>query len=319
MNDFLTRYNPENTALTAPIDLQSFVLNWEDNLQQRVEAQEISSDTATGYRRGVVKFFSWLEMRPPNSEAIRAWKADLLKADIRPASINAWLAGVRSFFTWLAEIGQISLNPTQAIKGATRKGTKKWHTRQPLTDNEVRRLLAQPDRSTRQGKRDYAILATMLFTAARGIEIHRADLSDLDTQGGKLVLMVQGKGHTEKDEVLVLIGQAETAMLEWLAVRGFSRGPLFTSLSNKSLGGRLSRIALRAIVKGYFNAAGVHGKNKTTHSLRHTAITSAIRHGAPGEKVRGMSRHASLDTLMIYYHETDRLEDPAENYISYEE
>jgi integrase len=53
------------------------------------------------------------------------------------------------------------------------------------------------------------------------------------------------------------------------------------------------------------------------HSLRHTAIRSAIRHGTPTEKVRGMSRHASLDTLMIYYQGTDRIDDPAEKYISY--
>ncbi len=74
--------------------------------------------------------------------------------------------------------------------------------------------------------------------------------------------------------------------------------------------------ALRDIVKKYFRMAGVHG-NKTPHSLRHTAITSAIRHGAPAEKVRGTSRHASLDTLMIYYHESDRVDNPAEQYISY--
>jgi integrase/recombinase XerC/integrase/recombinase XerD len=74
---------------------------------------------------------------------------------------------------------------------------------------------------------------------------------------------------------------------------------------------------LRQIVKGYFAEAGIVGDDKTTHSLRHTAITSAIRHHAPAEKVKGMSRHASLDTLMIYYHEADRVDDPAEEYIKY--
>ena len=66
-------------------------------------------------------------------------------------------------------------------------------------------------------------------------------------------------------------------------------------------------------------AAAIHGANKTTHSLRHTAISAAIRHGAPAKKVRGISRHASLDTLMIYYHEADRIDDPAEQYINYDE
>ncbi|HEY9760010.1 MAG TPA: tyrosine-type recombinase/integrase [Oculatellaceae cyanobacterium] len=317
MNDSLTRYTPQNADLTAPIDLNAFVSEWEDSLQQRVEAQEISADTSTGYSRGVMKFLTWLKDQHPTPNVIRTWKAELLNAGIRPASVNAWLAGLRSFFGWLAEMNQIPFDPTQAIKGATRKGTKKRHTRQALTDNEARRLLQQPNRDTAEGTRDYAMLAAMLYTAARSIELHRADISDLRTEGGHLVLMVQGKGHTEKDELLVLMGEAETAMRDWLAIRGSETGALFVSLSNRSRNERLSRRALRDIVKKYFRTAGVHG-NKTTHSLRHTAISNAIRHGASAEKVRGMSRHASLDTLMIYYHETDRIDNPAEQYISYE-
>jgi hypothetical protein len=30
-----------------------------------------------------------------------------------------------------------------------------------------------------------------------------------------------------------------------------------------------------------------------------------------------MARHASLSTTMIYYHEVDRVEDPAEGYVDY--
>lgn len=296
--------------------LTTLLQDWLDYLRERVEAQELAADTAAGYDRGATKFLTWLQGQSPSPDVIRAWKAELLKAGTRPASVNAWLAGVRSFFGWLAEQGQIPFNPAEQIRGATRKGTKKRHVREALTDAEARRVLSQPDRNAHAGKRDYAILATMLYTAARSIEVYRADVADLTTQSGKLVLMVQGKGHTEKDELLVLIGEAESAIRDWLAVRGTKPGALFTSLSNKSQGDRLSRRAIREIVTGYFKAAGVHG-NKTTHSLRHTAISSAIRHGAPGEKVRGMSRHASLDTLMIYYHETDRIDDPAEQYISY--
>ena len=51
---------------------------------------------------------------------------------------------------------------------------------------------------------------------------------------------------------------------------------------------------------------------------KHRAISAAIHHRGPAEKVRGISRHASLDTLMIYYHEADRIDDPAEQYINYD-
>lgn len=304
-------------AITQTLDIRAMLDQWKDNLALRVRAGEISSDTAIGYERGARKLFDWLAERQPEPDAIREWKAELLEQKIRPASINAWLAGLRSFFAWAAEMGRIPFNPAQAIKGASRKGTKKRHVREALTDREVIRLLKQPDRDAPEGKRDFAILSLMLYTAARGIELNRADIADLRTTGGRLVLYVQGKGHTEKDDLLVLTEESEQAMRDWLAVRGKKAGALFTSLSHRSKGERLSRRALREIVKGYFDAAGVHG-NKSTHSLRHTAISNAIKHGAPMEKIKGMSRHSSLDTLAIYVHEIDRLENPAEEFIKYD-
>ena len=77
--------------------------------------------------------------------------------------------------------------------------------------------------------------------------------------------------------------------------------------------------SIRRIVKRAYRLAGVRGAGKTSHSLRHSAITSAIRHGAPLPKVQSMARHASLNTTMIYYHELDRVEDPAEGYVRYDE
>lgn len=308
--------HPSTNQAISQSDLMSFVQPWQEALELRVQAQELKQDTAITYKRGVIKFLQWLESNHPSADVIRAWKADLLSNKIKPSSVNIWIAGLRSFFGWLAEIGEIPFDPTQAIKGASRKGTAKRHIRESLTDREVIRLLEQPNRETREGVRDYAMLCVMLYTAARGIELHQADIEDLKTMDGALVLQVQGKGHYEKDDFLVLSHEAESAMRDWLVLRGKDSGPLFTSSSNYSKGKRLSRRAMREIVKRHFDAAGIQG-NKTTHSLRHTAITSAIRHNAPIQKVKGMSRHASIDTLMIYYHEADRLSDPAEKYISY--
>jgi integrase len=99
-------------------------------------------------------------------------------------------------------------------------------------------------------------------------------------------------------------------------VRGKHRGPLFTSLSDRNQGGRMSRSALRQIMKKYFNLAGVVG-NKTTHSLRHTAITKAIKSVPLTRVSKHLARHATIDTTMIYVHEADRMNDPVEDHISY--
>lgn len=154
-----------NPPIAQTVDLQGLVTAWKENLTLRVQADEIKQDTATSYTRGAVKFMTWLGDKKPSADVIRAWKADLLKNKIKPASVNAWLAGLRSFFGWLAERGEISFDPTQAIKGAKRRGVSKSHVRELLTDREAIRLLAQPKRDTPEGARDYAILCVMLYTA----------------------------------------------------------------------------------------------------------------------------------------------------------
>ncbi|MBI5032472.1 MAG: tyrosine-type recombinase/integrase [Chloroflexi bacterium] len=129
------------------------------------------------------------------------------------------------------------------------------------------------------------------------------------------MLNVRGKGRAEKDEVLVIAHpDAESAMRDWFATRGDDAGALFVSFSNRSRGERLSLRSIRDTVKRYYKSAGVRGYRKTTHSLWHTAITNAVKHGAPVQKVQAMARHANIATTMIYYHETDRVENPAEQF-----
>jgi integrase len=54
-------------------------------------------------------------------------------------------------------------------------------------------------------------------------------------------------------------------------------------------------------------------------SLRHSAITNAIRHNATPLQVQRMARHSDIKTTLGYYHESDRLEDPPEDRIDYSE
>lgn len=302
-------------SFVVPVALQE----WHAWLDLKVQAGDISQDTANTYRRGASKFIEWLGDRDPDSDAILKWQAHLKTNGYKPGAINAWLGGVRSFFGWAADRARIPFNPAQGIRGAKRSGTKKRHIREALTDREALSLLRQPDRNTTEGKRDYALLTTQLYTAARGIELYRADVADVTTKDGRLVLMVQGKGQTEKDEPLVLVSEAAEAMHEWLAVHPDKNGALFVSLSDRSYGERLSRSGTREILKRYFDRAGIVG-NKSTHSLRHTAITNALRHGVPITRVsKQLARHASIDTTMVYVHETDRLADPVEEHIFYDE
>lgn len=311
------------TDITPDQDVLGLVQDWHSQLDLQVGAGEISPITAQSYQRGWAKFYSWLvdqDCTQVDSNTIREWQKTLRDKPTphTPNTINAWLAGVRAFFAWAVGARRLAANPCEGVRGAYRNGTSKKHRRDILTNAEVKRVLSMPDRSTPAGKRDYAILGLMVYTAVRSVEVHRADLSDLRTEGDRLVLYVLGKGKDDKELVVIAHPDLEQALHEWLAVRGGYPGALFTSLSPRTHGKRLSLRGIRDIVTGYYKRAGLAGGNKTTHSLRHTAITNAVLHGAPVQKVKSMARHASIETTMIYYHEVDRIEDPAEGYINYD-
>ena len=187
-------------------------------------------------------------------------------------------------------------------------------------------MLAQPDATTPEGAarvravRDRAMLMLMAYTGARSVEVQRATIGDIRTEG-KLKLMVLGKGHGEADEELYLVHpDLVDALYNWLAMHprgGDLQAALFCGLGNRNQGGALSMRTIRKLVKGYYLQAGIRNPRKTTHSLRHSLVTNLIRHGVNPTKIMTVTRHKSLDTLLAYAHEAERDSDPAEAYVDY--
>ena len=316
----------DNKLIVAPpadivqgIDFDQAITLWHDALELRIRTGELAKITATTYKRGMQKFTDWMQAERPASispDTIRQWLAYMLETN-QKRSVNTWLAGVRSFFTWCTDARLIPYDPTATVKGASRKGETQTHRKTPLTNAEVRRLLAMPDASTAQGARDFAILNLFLFTAMRSVEINRSDLGDWQTIGNQQVIYYQGKGHDEKDAFKVIVEPVADAVQLWLSYRGNKPGPLFTSLSDRSQGERLSLRAIRYLVKEYMIRAGIDDDQKTTHSLRHTAITNAVVNGATPQQAQELAGHASPETTAIYIHSVNRLQNPGEQFIDY--
>lgn len=293
---------------------------WLQHLAQLVAAAELAPATATTYRTGLNKYLAWCAdagLQPHEQATALTWVAALRSDGAKPASVNTWLAGVRAFWRWLVETGVADSSPLARLRGQRRNGTSQRHSRAALTADEVRRLLAAPDASMR-GLRDRAMIHLLAYNALRKVELCRADLSHLRTASNRLVLDVHGKGRRSADDfVVVAHPDAVAAVYDWVAVRGLEPGALFWSLSRATWHQPLAQRSIAAIVKTYYAQVGIFDPAKTVHSLRHTAITNAIAHGAPPHKVQSMARHANLATTMIYYHEFDRLSQPAEEFVSY--
>jgi len=309
--------NPERreTLLLRSGEMQGA---WDAHLSGMVARQECSTMTREAYRKALRRLWQWAEaqageMVAVDAEALNAWKADLLKS-VKPASANLYLAGVRAFYAWASAAGLVRANHAAALKSVKRVGIRQRHSRGWLTELEAVRLLELEDIDAR----DHALLSLMLFTGARGIELLRADLSDLRCEGSSCLLYVQGKGRSTSDkEPLVLTPAAAQALNAWLRERGNAPGPLFISHSRRSSGKRLAPSSLRQIVRAALQQAGITRQGISTHSLRHTAATTLLRHGGSIREAQALLRHSSIETTMVYAHEVDRLTNPPERWIHY--
>ena len=290
----------------------------------QVGTGEIAAATWETYHTGLDHFIDYARARRElDGDVLRGWLKSLRDQNCKPATINTWLTAVRSFLGWAQAHHYIPYNPAADVRGEKRRGSKKEYKRDRLTDAEMLRVLDQPDASP-AGKRDHAYLMLRAYTGVRDIELHRADVAELSTRDGRAVLYVHGKGHAEADELVVLVPDVEQALMDWIAIRTEilrqakkEAEAIFISLSDRSLGKRLSRRAIRWMVKHYFAAAGVVGDRKTSHSMRHAAISSVLDHGGTLLDAQTLARHENAATTGIYVHQRNRLLNPPEELIRY--
>ena len=297
------------------IQLEELLASWYAYLKS-----EHAEPARAAYGKGLRLFRGWLQERGSDLQQakpgdVRDWR-DELREGYAVQTVNLWLSAVRRFYAWLIEEGAPILNPAANVRGASRRGKSRRHKRNELSSSEVLAVLDTCDGSD-LGKRDRVILVLMAYCALRTVEVRRAGLSDLTTRDGRTVLWVQGKGRAEADDYVVLPPAVDEELRTWLVKRGSENGPLFWSLSRQNSGDRLSSRAIRGMVKDRFRLAGVVNEGKTTHSLRHSAISNAIRNGATPLQVQAMARHQSFDTTLGYFHQTERTVKPAEDLIDY--
>lgn len=96
--------------------------------------------------------------------------------------------------------------------------------------------------------------------------------------------------------------QPVAAIEEWLRSRGSysAKDPLFIALDNASRGHRLTGTAIYSLVRETAAAAGIK-KRMSPHRVRHSGITAALdATNGNVREVKKLSRHARLDTLLIY-------------------
>lgn len=305
-----------NTALTttsaAPLtigaDLNAVV-------EMFTASQDRKPTTRDLYARTISAFFHWVSTTGRTISNLTvadiiAYKEQLLREGKTTLTVASYINSIRRFYTW-AEANKIYPNIAADVHAPKRQQEFK---KRPLSVRKVGELLAY---EATTNARDYAIVNLMARTGLRCVEVVRANIGDIVYMGedNTRVLLVQGKGHDEKDDYVKLTDAAYFPIRDYLNAERKGEpetAPLFVS-NSYHIGKaenhehdtdfdprRLSTRAVSAIAKKGLQAVGLDNKAFTAHSLRHTVGTNILRAGGSLEQAQMTLRHANPATTEIY-------------------
>jgi integrase/recombinase XerD len=232
----------------------------------------------------IAGFLNWLETSRHNSITTR----------------NQRLAAVSSFYRWMQSQDPARMASCQDILAIPAKRHAQPGVNH-LTAGQTRCLLAQPDRSARQGRRDATLLAVLYDTAARVQELADLTVRDIRLPPPALAVLT-GKGGKTRH---VPLGNNTTALLSaYLAEHGLDQPghdnyPLFANHH----GTKLSRGGIAWIIGKYqarTDDPALASADLSPHVLRHSKAMHLYEAGVPLPYIRDILGHLDLSTTEIY-------------------
>jgi integrase/recombinase XerD len=301
------RILPESRALTAA-QFQRLAevppeLEWFANIP--------NEKTRKAYQLDIADFSAFVGIQRPEEfrliarAHVIAWRKDVERRRLSPATIRRKLSALSSLFEYLCERNAVTHNPVKGVKRP--KANNNEGTTPALSDDQARALLQAPPASTLKGLRDRAILATLLYHGIRREELCKLRVRDYQRREGILHFRIEGKG--DKVRFIPVGIEAQRLIHAHLEASGHRQdveGPLFRLVKNNTTGELRKPLypssVYHDIVRRYGKAVGitldVHGF--CVHSLRATAATNALVHNADIAKVQEWLGHANISTTRIY-------------------
>jgi len=262
-----------------------------------------SPESKRAYDTALDQFRGWCERQPEpadfNKATVQRWRADLEAQGLSPATVNLRLSAVRKLALEAADNGLLDRDTAAAIARA--KGPKTCGTRTGrwLTLEQAEKLLAAPSPATLKGKRDRALLATLVGCGLRRKEATGLDLDHVQQRDGRRVIPdLPGKGGRVR--TVPMPSWCRAAIEVWTAAAGISTGPVFRPvLKGGRVGlGRMTTQAVWEVVRLYGERIGV--PELSPHDMRRTFAKLAHRGRAALEQIQLSLGHASVQTTERY-------------------
>lgn len=216
----------------------------------------------------------------------------------RPKSMDDVMTALRQFFSYLSKNSYCS-ETFWMLLSAPR--TRDHRVRPCMKQNETNQMLCQIDRTTAEGKRDFAILLLAVSTGLRAGDIASLTLTDIDWKKKELHI-VQGKTHT------ILTLPVSKELLTTVADYILNSRPQTTDhhLFIKNCApytGFQDGVSVACVFRKYLRKAGIThttDDGKTMHGLRRAIGTQMVAAKVPVTTVAQILGHSGIKATKQY-------------------
>lgn len=266
----------------------------------------LSANTRQAYERDLRLFCKTLGFKNSdalvnvNREQITGYMTQLKERGLAAATIARKLAAIKAFYRFMTAEGYMDANPAEVVEA----GTKGIKLPRVLSEDEVVRLLNQPDITTAEGFRDRTMLEVLYATGMRVSELINLTLERVDLNMKYIIAF--GKGSKER---IVPLGSVAAEFLQQYLEKvrpKLTHADRNTNIVFLAFGGHeLTRQRFWQIIRGYGRKANIN-KALTPHILRHSFATHLLDNGADLRSVQELLGHSDISTTQIYTHLTNK-------------
>jgi site-specific recombinase XerD len=209
-----------------------------------------------------------------------------------PKTAQRTVSALRSLLRFCHVQGLLAAPLAAAVPSVANRGVCLPRFLEPA---QVESLLGACDRSEVAGRRDFAMMTTMVRLGLRAGEVAALSLGDIDWRRGEITVV--GKGP--RSERLPLPADVGAAIVDYLrhARPGSATDRcVFVRVKAPHCG-----LSTGGVTNAVIAAGGRAGLGSlTAHRLRHTAATGMLRAGAPLAQVGQVLRHRRALTTAAY-------------------
>ncbi len=263
-----------------------------------------NAHTRKAYLHAVREFLVWCEQRSVELAKITPGMVGhyLDELPVSTPSKKLHLAAIRSFLDVLVQRHVIVLNPALSVR-APRYSALEGKTPE-ITVQQCRTLLASIRLNTPVDYRDRAVIAVLIYTAARAGAVARLRIKDFVHDGTQHSFRFSEKGG--KSRLIPVRSNLEGFVREYFSIAALGDAPADSPMFRSGFGrtGRLNESAMSAIdicrmVKRRLKAAGI-ATAASPHSFRAMCATDLLLQGVPLEDVQYLLGHSDSRVTKLY-------------------